>query len=155
MHSNPIVGCQLRAAFAALIQLLVALLPSGVQMHHFEQSPWLLSHILIAFITYVILIMATLYSFQVSYISHKLKQKTPLAVGTVLPPLMQAEQLLFRLVSLGTLLLAVTLISGAIFDENFFAMQNLFIKMRQVCWHLLSNACLCLSAIGGLAGVVV
>ncbi len=111
--------------FAALVQLLVALLPSGVQMHHFEQSPWLLTHILIAFITYVILIMATLYSFQVSYISLRLKQKTPLTTGTVLPPLVQAEQLLFRLISLGTLLLGITLISGALFGENFFALQNL------------------------------
>ncbi len=111
--------------FAALVQLLVTLLPSGVQIHHFEQSPWLLTHILIAFITYVILIMATLYSFQVSYISLRLKQKTPLATGTVLPPLVQAEKLLFRLISLGTLLLGITLISGAMFAENFFALQNL------------------------------
>jgi ABC-type uncharacterized transport system permease subunit len=111
--------------FAALVQLLVLMLPSGMQMHHFEQSPWLLSHILIAFITYVILIMATLYSFQVSYISHKLKQKTPLTAGTVLPPLVQAEHLLFRLITLGTLLFGITLISGAMFSEQFFAAQNL------------------------------
>lgn len=111
--------------FAAITQLLVVLLPSGVQMQHFEQSPWLLLHILIAFITYVILIMATLYSFQVSFISNKLKQKTPLTSGTVLPPLVQAEQLLFRLVTLGTMLLGITLISGAIFSEHFFAVQNL------------------------------
>lgn len=112
-------------SFAAVVQLLVMLLPSGVQIHHFEQSPWLLTHILIAFITYVILIMATLYSFQVSFIRHKLKQKTPLNQGTVLPSLLQSEQLLYRLVLLGTALLGVTLLSGALFSERFFALQNL------------------------------
>jgi ABC-type uncharacterized transport system permease subunit len=111
--------------FAALVQFLVLILPAGTLLHHFEQSPWLLLHILIAFISYVILIMATLYSFQVSYISHQLKQKNPIATGTVLPPLMQAEQLLFRLISLGTLLLGVTLLSGAVFSEQFFAVQHL------------------------------
>lgn len=112
-------------AFAALVQLLVGLLPSGVQLHHFEQNPWLLLHIIVAFIAYVILTMATLYSFQVSLISQRLKQKHPLPAGTVLPPLMQAEKLLFRLVLLGTFILGLTLLSGALFSQEFFARHNL------------------------------
>lgn len=111
--------------FATLVQLAVVVVPAGSQLHHFEQAPWLLTHIVVAFMAYVMLIMATLYSFQVSYISHKLKQKTPLATGTVLPPLMQAESLLFRLVMLGTLLLGLTLISGIVFSEDWFARHNL------------------------------
>lgn len=111
--------------FAALMQLLVSVLPAGVQLHHFEQSPWLLLHIMVAFIAYVILIMATLYSFQVSIISQRLKQKHPLPSGTVLPPLMQAEKLLFRLLLLGTFILGLTLVSGAVFSEGFFARHNL------------------------------
>ncbi len=111
--------------FSALMQLAVLLLPAGMQLHHFEQSPWLLVHILVAFIAYVILIMATLYSFQVGVISQRLKQKTPLPAGTVLPPLMQAEQLLFRLLLLGTLLLGFTVLSGALFGQDWFARQNL------------------------------
>jgi ABC-type uncharacterized transport system permease subunit len=111
--------------FAALVQLAVGLLPAGQQVQHFEQNPWLLLHVIIAFIAYVILIMATLYSFQVSYISQRLKQKNPLQTGSVFPPLMQAEQLLFRLVLSGTLLLGLTLISGALFTADWFAKHNI------------------------------
>lgn len=111
--------------FAALVQLAVILLPDNVQLQHFEHSPWLLMHIMVAFIAYVILIMATLYSFQVSLISQRLKQKTPLPAGTVLPPLMQAEQLLFRLILLGTVLLGITVVSGAVFGQDWFARHNL------------------------------
>lgn len=111
--------------FATLVQLAAALFPAGSQLHHFEHAPWLLAHIVVAFMAYVMLIMATLYSFQVSYISHKLKQKTPLATGTVLPPLMQAESLLFRLVMLGTVLLGLTLVSGMLFSDDWFAKHNL------------------------------
>jgi len=111
--------------FAALMQLAVLLLPTGVQLQHFEHSPWLLAHIMVALIAYVILIMATLYSFQVSLISQRLKDKTPLPGGTVLPPLLQAEQLLFRLILLGTVLLAVTVVSGVLFSDDWFARQNL------------------------------
>mgnify|MGYP004701320021 CR=1 FL=1 len=111
--------------FAALVQLILAFVPTAQQFQHFEQSPWLLLHIIIAFIAYVILIMATLYSFQVSLISQRLKQKNPLQTGSVFPPLMQAEQLLFRLVLAGTILLGLTLLSGAIFTEDWFARQNI------------------------------
>ena len=65
--------------FAAMVQLAVILLPDAVQLQHFEHSPWLLTHIIVAFIAYVILIMATLYSFQVSLISQRLKQRNPAA----------------------------------------------------------------------------
>lgn len=111
--------------FSVLVQLAVILLPDSAPLQHFELNPWLLAHIIVAFIAYVILIMATLYSFQVSLISQRLKQKTALPSGTVLPPLMQAEQLLFRLILLGALLLGITIFSGAIFTEDWFAKHNL------------------------------
>ncbi|MBU1438024.1 MAG: cytochrome c biogenesis protein CcsA [Gammaproteobacteria bacterium] len=111
--------------FAAMVQLAVGLLPGGAQVQHFENNPWLLLHVVVAFIAYVMLIMATLYSFQVSYISQRLKQKTPLQTGAVFPPLMQAEELLFRLVLAGTILLGLTLLSGAIFTADWLAKHNI------------------------------
>ncbi|MCT6700280.1 inner membrane protein YpjD [Rheinheimera sp. 4Y26] len=115
--------------FAALVQLAVAILPAGAQVQHFEQNTWLLLHVIVAFIAYVMLIMATLYSLQVSYISQRLKQKTPLQTGAVFPPLMQAEQLLFRLLLAGTVLLGLTLLSGAIFTADWFAKHNIHKNM--------------------------
>lgn len=111
-------------SFASLVQLAVILLPAGAQVQHFEQNPWLLLHVVVAFIAYVMLIMATLYSFQVSYISQRLKQKTPLQTGHVFPPLMQAEALLFRLMLVGTLLLGLTLLSGALFTADWLSKHN-------------------------------
>ncbi|MCH8538372.1 MAG: cytochrome c biogenesis protein CcsA [Alkalimonas sp.] len=110
---------------AAILQLAVLLLPQGTQLVHVEHSPVLLLHILIAFIAYVILILATLYSVQVSYISYKLKHKAMLTMPSYLPPLMQAEVLQFRLLLIGTLLLGLTLVSGALFTADWFAKQNL------------------------------
>ncbi|MDP4527939.1 cytochrome c biogenesis protein CcsA [Alkalimonas delamerensis] len=109
---------------AALLQLGVLVLPQGTQLVKIDQSPMLLLHILVAFIAYVILILATLYSVQVSYISYKLKHKA-LSMTSQLPPLMQAELLQFRLLLIGTLLLGITLLSGALFTGDWFAKHNL------------------------------
>lgn len=128
--------------FAAIVQLAASVLPAGVQLHHFEQNPWLLMHIVVAFMAYVLLIMATLYSFQVSYISSKLKQRQLLTTGTVLPPLMQAEALLFRLLLLGTVLLGLTIASGIVFSDDWFAKHNLHKNVLSLAAFLVFGALL-------------
>ncbi|MEE2022642.1 cytochrome C assembly family protein [Alkalimonas mucilaginosa] len=109
---------------AALVQLSVLMIPQGTQILQIEHNPLLLLHILVAFIAYVILILATLYSVQVSYISYKLKHKA-LSMHSQLPPLMQAEVLQFRLLLVGTLLLGITLLSGALFTSDWLGKHNL------------------------------
>lgn len=129
--------------FAALMQLAVLLLPHAVQLQHFEQNISLLVHIMLAFIAYAILIMAMLYSFQVSYISNKLKQKDFAAMTRHMPPLVQAEALQFRLLLAGTVLLGLALLVAAIFMDNWLAKENLhknvfsllgFIVFAVLCW---------------------
>ncbi|MDX1390847.1 MAG: cytochrome c biogenesis protein CcsA [Rheinheimera sp.] len=129
--------------FAALMQLAVLLLPHAVQLQHFEQNISLLVHIMLAFIAYAILIMAMLYSFQVSYISTKLKQKDFAAMTRHMPPLVQAEALQFRLLLAGTVLLGLALLVAAIFMDNWLAKENLhknvfsllgFIVFAVLCW---------------------
>lgn len=128
---------------ACLMQIAVLTLPHSIQMHHFEQRISLLVHILLAFSAYAVLIMAMLYSFQVSYISHKLKQKDFAAMTRHMPPLVQAEALQFRLLLAGTVLLALALLTGAIFMENWLAKENLhknvlsfaaFVVFTILCW---------------------
>ncbi len=111
--------------FSALTQLAVLALPTEVQMQHFEQNPILLMHIIVAFVAYTLLIVATLHSLQVHYISKKLKQKDFMLGNQFLPPLLQVEQLQFRVLLLGTLLLGLTLFSGAAFTDNWLAAHNL------------------------------
>lgn len=111
--------------FASLMQLAVLTLPHNVQLQHFEQNVILLLHIMLAFIAYAILIMAMLYSFQVSYISNRLKQKDFAAMTRHMPPLVQAEVLQFRILLAGTVLLGLALLIAAVFMDNWLAKENL------------------------------
>jgi len=111
--------------FSALTQAAILLLPHAVRLQHFEHNPSLLMHIILAFIAYTLLIVATLHSLQVSYISHKLKQKDFMLGNQFLPPLLQVETLQFRLLLIGTVLLGLTLVSGMFFTDNWFARHNL------------------------------
>lgn len=129
--------------FACLTQLATLIMPHGIQMQHFEQHISLLAHIFLAFIAYAVLIMAMLYSLQVSYISNKLKQKDFTAVSRHMPPLVYAEKLQFRLLLTGTILLGLALLTGALFMDNWLAKANLhknvlsfiaFIIFALLCW---------------------
>ncbi|WP_019675363.1 cytochrome C assembly family protein [Arsukibacterium perlucidum] len=129
--------------FAALIQIATLLVPQDLQLQHFEQDISLLVHISLAFLAYVVLTMATLYSFQVSYISTKLKQKDFTPVSQYLPPLMQAETIQFRLLMAGTVLLGIALAIGVVFIENWLGNANLhktilstlaFLVFASLCW---------------------
>lgn len=129
--------------FAALVQLAVLTLPHNVQLQHFEQNPGLLVHIMLAFLAYAVLVMAMLYSFQVSYISNKLKQKDFAAMTRHMPPLVQAEVLQFRILLAGTVLLAMALLVAALFMDNWLAKENLhknvfsllgFAVFAALCW---------------------
>ena len=88
----------------------------------FEQLA-VFSHVTIALIAYCILIIATLYSFQVAYINMKLKNKN-LAAVTHLPPLMQVEGQLFYILAVGTLALLLSQLIGLVFLDNFLTKEN-------------------------------
>lgn len=83
----------------------------------------LLSHITIALAAYCVLIIATLYAFQVSYINFKLKSKDLLSVSH-LPPLMQVEGQLFVILAVGTLGLLLSEATGFVFLDGFFTKEN-------------------------------
>lgn len=125
--------------FAALLLLTTLALPDSVQMQHLEHSPGLIVHIALAFTAYVVLLMATLYSIQVAYISYKLKHKDFSGVSRFLPPLMQAENLQFRLLAAGTLTLAFALLSGIPYTTNWLEHKSLLSSVALgvfmvLCW---------------------
>ncbi|WP_206483493.1 cytochrome c biogenesis protein CcsA [Thalassotalea sp. G2M2-11] len=94
--------------------------------HHtplvFEQLA-VFSHVTTALIAYCILIIATLYAFQVAYINMKLKKKNLTAVAH-LPPLMQVEGQLFYILAVGTISLFLSQLIGLIFLDNFLSKEN-------------------------------
>lgn len=109
--------------FAGFWQLLLLVIPSSGDIVLSTEKVLLVSHITLALLAYCILVIATLYAFQVFYINLKLKSKQISAVNH-LPPLMQVENQLFFILALGTLCLFISEVSGFIFLDNFFSKQQ-------------------------------
>lgn len=97
---------------AALLMLAAIFVPGTALVQSLGKTPGLLVHIGLAFSAYVVLIMATLYSIQVAYISYKLKHKNFSGVSRYLPPLLLAERLQFQLLAAGTVLLICAFVTG-------------------------------------------
>ncbi|ALO35686.1 cytochrome C assembly family protein [Colwellia sp. MT41] len=109
--------------FTGLWQLVILFLPPIESIPLVVEKFVLLSHISFALIAYCILIIATLYAFQVTYINLKLKRKNLTAVAH-LPPLMQVEKQLFSILTLGTVILFVSQVIGFVFLDDFLAKKN-------------------------------
>lgn len=109
--------------FACFWQLLSLLVPSIHEVPLAVNDPYIYSHITLSLLAYCILVIATMYAFQVAYINHKLKEKNLLAVSH-LPPLMQVESQLFIILAIGTLCLVISEVSGFLFLENLFSKEN-------------------------------
>ena len=110
-------------SFAGIWQLLMIFIPTNVLIPLSAEKVFLVTHITLALIAYCVLIIATLYAFQVAYINYKLKNKNLLAVSH-LPPLMQVENQLFLILSIGTLCLLLSQFSGLIFLDDFFTKER-------------------------------
>ncbi len=110
--------------FAGIWQLLMIFIPPVEQIPLVAEKIILVSHITLALIAYCVLIIATLYAFQVAYINLKLKSKNLTAVSH-LPPLMQVESQLFMLLAIGTFCLFVSELGGFLFLEGFLEKENI------------------------------
>lgn len=111
-------------SFAALWLVATLFIPEKQNFSFTANNFILITHISLALIAYCILIIASLYAFQVSYINQKLKNKNLMAVSN-LPPLMQVENQLFIILSLGTASLLASQLLGIIFLENIWAKEQL------------------------------
>ena len=109
--------------FAGIWQVVMLFIPHVNEITLVAEQFILVSHISMALIAYCVLIIGTLFSFQVAYINFKLKSKN-LAAVTHFPPLMQVENQLFFILALGTICLLVSQITGFIFLENFLSKEN-------------------------------
>ena len=109
--------------FTGLWQLVIIFIPPIDSIPLVIGKVILLSHISFALIAYCVLIIATLYAFQVAYINLKLKSKNLTAVSH-LPPLMQVEKQLFNILTVGTAILFISQIIGFVFLDGFLAKEN-------------------------------
>jgi len=110
--------------FAGVWQLLMVFVPNVAQAPLVNHGFGVISHVSIALLSYCILIIATLYAFQVAYINFKLKTKNLTAVSH-LPPLMQVEGQLFIILSIGTSFLLLSEVIGFLFLDGMVSNENL------------------------------
>lgn len=111
-------------AFVLPPAAIFALLPASNIANHVlptDESPLFLAHIAIALLAYSLFTFATLHALLMTIAERSLHNKPTLIKLPSFPPLMVMETLLFRIISLGFILLTITLISGMLFSEQIFA----------------------------------
>ncbi|WP_315853299.1 cytochrome C assembly family protein [Alteromonas oceanisediminis] len=115
----PVVFC-----FAALSLLLTILLPATYVVN-IALKPGIVIHITLSLFAYGTLTIALLYALQVAYTNTQLKEKSTALLHSSLPPLMTVESILNKLLSVGTLLLLIAIVSGGLFLNNMFDHQHI------------------------------
>jgi ABC-type uncharacterized transport system permease subunit len=109
-------------AFSGAAVLATGIIPE----HHLIKvtvSSGIVTHITLSLLAYSCLSIAFLYALQMTYIRSRLKQKNKHLIGYSLPPLLLVESLLFRVITFGSVLLAISLVSGLVFIENMLSSQ--------------------------------
>ncbi|TKB46944.1 cytochrome C assembly family protein [Thalassotalea mangrovi] len=110
--------------FAGSFLVITSLIPDTHALAIDPSKLILVLHISLALLAFGVLVISTLFAIQVNFINYKLKSKNINAVNH-LPPLMQVEAQLFRLLITGVVLLIASQFLGGLFIDNFFAKDNL------------------------------
>ena len=110
-------------AFVLPPAALFALLPVLTSTKHFipqASQPLFMAHIGIALLAYSLFTFAALHALLMTIAERSLHNKPTLIKLPSFPPLMVMEGLLFRVITLGFVLLTITLISGMFFSEQLY-----------------------------------
>jgi len=107
------------APFAALAVLLPAFLPEQHFLPYGSQ-PLFKLHLVVAMLAYALFSVATLHALLMAAVERWLRRGDLPPAARGLPPLMQMEKLLFRLLFAAFVLLTFTLLSGVFFSEALF-----------------------------------
>ena len=91
-----------------------------------QQNQSFNGHILISILAFAVLGIAAIQAILYAYQEKQIKLRTNPALLMALPPLQTMEQLLFRLVGVGFVLLTLTLVSGALFSQEIFGQAFAF-----------------------------
>ena len=104
---------------AALFVILQSLLPE-THLLPYAHQPAFLWHLVIALLAYSLFTFAALHALLMTVAERSLHRKPTLIRLPDFPPLIVMEKLLFRIITLGFLLLTLTLVSGVVFSEQLF-----------------------------------
>lgn len=112
------------------VAAVASLLPAFfVNPHRFSYAgePAVAVHIAIALVAYALFLVAALQALLLMGLEKRLRHRLPDLVATPdVPPLLTLEHFLFRLVTVGFVLLTLTLASGMLFSEEIFGKPILF-----------------------------
>ena len=110
-------------AFVLPPAALFALLPAFVVENHYlpeSTSSLFVVHIVIAILAYSLFTFAAIHALLMLVAERHLHKKTSFIKLPDFPPLMVMENLLFKVIGLGFILLTITLVSGMLFSEELF-----------------------------------
>ena len=124
LHTLPAIGTVVLPV-AAIASLLPAFFTNP---HRFPYAgePWAALHIAVALVSYALFLVAALQALLLMGLEKRLRRRLPDPGTTGLPPLLTLERFLFRLVTVGFVLLTLTLASGMLFSEQIFGKPMLF-----------------------------
>ncbi len=124
LRTMPAVGTVVLpvAAVASLIPLAVT------NPHRFPYAgePWAALHVGVALVSYALFLVAALQALVLMGLEKRLHGRLPERGATELPPLLTLERFLFRLVTVGFVLLTFTLATGMLFSEQLFGKPVMF-----------------------------
>lgn len=106
--------------FAALI-LLVTLLPTQHHVLGYDMPAGIQFHILISILAYSILSIAAVQASLLYVQDAQLHNKHPGGFIRGFPPMQTMETLLFRMISIGFVVLGISLLSGVVYIDDLFA----------------------------------
>lgn len=104
---------------AALAVLLQKCLPATHVLPYADQ-PLFLVHLIMALLAYSLFTFAALHALLMAAAERSLHNKPTLIKLPEFPPLLSMENLLFRVITIGFILLTLTLVSGVLFSEELF-----------------------------------
>jgi ABC-type uncharacterized transport system permease subunit len=111
------------------VAAVASLLPAFVANPHrspYAGEPWAALHIAVALISYSLFLVAALQALLLMSLEKRLRRHLPDPAANGVPPLLTLERFLFRLVTVGFVLLTLTLASGMLFSEQIFGKPMLF-----------------------------
>jgi ABC-type uncharacterized transport system permease subunit len=83
-------------------------------------QPWATAHIGIALVAYALFVVVALQALVMTGLERRLHRGLPHVAARATPPLLTLERYMFRLLSVGFVLLTLTLASGMLFSEELF-----------------------------------
>lgn len=118
--SKPIVNLGVLILPVAGISVLAAWLWPGKHEIVPNVSGLLLTHLIISFLAYSLLSLAVVQALLLAWQEHRLRHKHPGPLMRAMPPIQTMEVLLFQMITIGYVLLTLTLVTGTVFAEKVF-----------------------------------